>query len=134
MFGKLGQLASLMGNLPKIQAEMDKLKERLGKLSADGDAGGGMVRVKVNGQFKILSCTISPEAMAGGDRELLEDLIVAATNQAVDRAAAIGRRRNHARWRKTSVCRPASICPEWDDDDDRERHRTWDRSRSWCRN
>jgi DNA-binding YbaB/EbfC family protein len=86
MFGKLGQLASLMGNLPKIQAEMEKLKERLGKLSADGDAGGGMVRVKVNGQFKILGCAISPEAMAGGDRELLEDLIVAATNQAVDRA------------------------------------------------
>lgn len=86
MFGKLGQLASLMGNLPKIQGEMEKLKERLGKLSAEGDAGGGMVRVKVTGQFKLLSCTISPEAMAGGDRELLEDLIVAATNQAIDRA------------------------------------------------
>ena len=85
MFGKLGQLTSLLGNLPKIKAEMENLKERLGRLSAEGDAGGGMVRVKITGQFKLLSCTISPEALAGGDRELLEDLIVAATNQAVDR-------------------------------------------------
>lgn len=85
MFGKFSQLASLLGNLPKIKAEMEKLQERLGRLSAEGDAGGGMVRVKVNGQFKLLSCTISPEALAGNDRELLEDLIVAASNQAVDR-------------------------------------------------
>ena len=79
MFGKLGQLASLMGNLPKIKAEMEKLQERLAKLSAEGDAGGGMVRVKVTGQFKLVSCTIAPEAIVSGDRELLEDLIVAAT-------------------------------------------------------
>jgi nucleoid-associated protein EbfC len=85
MFGKLGQLASLMGNLPKLKAEMEKLQERLARITAEGDAGGGMVRVKVNGQFKLLSCTIAPEALAGNDRELLEDLIVAATNQAVDR-------------------------------------------------
>ena len=86
MFGKLGQLTSLLGNLPKIKAEMERLQERLAQLSADGDAGAGMVRVKVTGQFKLISCTISPEALAGNDRELLEDLIVAATNQAVDRA------------------------------------------------
>lgn len=85
MFGKLGQLTSLIGNLPKLKAAMEELKERLAKLSAEGDAGGGMVRVKVNGQFNTLSVTISPEAMAGNDRELLEDLIVAATNQAVDK-------------------------------------------------
>lgn len=85
MFGKLGQLTSLIGNLPKLKAEMEKLQERLGQLTADGDAGAGMVRVKVNGQFKLLTCTISHEALAGNDRELLEDLIVAATNQAIDR-------------------------------------------------
>lgn len=85
MFGKLGQLTSMLGNLPKIKAEMEKLQERIAQLSADGDAGAGMVRVKANGQFKLLSCAISPEALAGNDRELLEDLIVAATNQAIDR-------------------------------------------------
>jgi DNA-binding YbaB/EbfC family protein len=86
MFGKLGQLASLMGNLPKITAGLEKLQERVAKLSAEGDAGGGMVRVKVTGQCKFISCTIAPEALAGGDRELLEDLIVAAANQAIERA------------------------------------------------
>jgi DNA-binding YbaB/EbfC family protein len=85
MFGKFGQLASLLGNLPKIKAEMENLKERLSRLSADGDAGGGMVRVKVSGHFQVLSCTIAPDLLSGGDRELLEDLIVAATNQALER-------------------------------------------------
>jgi DNA-binding YbaB/EbfC family protein len=85
MFGKLGQLTSLLGNLPKLQAAMEDLKKRLAGLSAEGHAGGGMVRVKVNGQFNVVSVSISPEAMTGGDRELLEDLIVAATNQAVDK-------------------------------------------------
>jgi DNA-binding YbaB/EbfC family protein len=86
MFGKLGQLTSLLGNLPKIKAEMEKLQDRLSKISADGDAGGGMVRVKVSGQSKLLKCTIEPAALADGDREMLEDLIVAAVNQATDRA------------------------------------------------
>ena len=44
-----------------------------------------MVRVKVSGHFQVLSCTIAPDLVSGGDRELLEDLIVAATNQAMER-------------------------------------------------
>src|SRR5436305_126010 len=77
MFGKLGQLASLMGNLPKITAEMEKLQERIAKLSAEGDAGGGMVRVKVTGQCKLISCTISPETVAGGERKHARELAAA---------------------------------------------------------
>ena len=86
MFKELGQMAGMMKNLPKIREEMDKLQTKLGQIIAEGDAGGGMVKVKVNGHLEILSCTLTEDAYKLGDRELLEDLIVAATNQALKKA------------------------------------------------
>jgi nucleoid-associated protein EbfC len=85
MFGKLGQLASLFSNLPKMQEEMKKFQENLGQITAEGDAGAGAVKVKVNGRMEVLSCRLLDTALAGGDRELLEDLIKAATNQAMQK-------------------------------------------------
>jgi len=86
MFKELGQIASMLKNLPKMREEMDRLQQRLGQLTAEGDAGGAMVKVKVNGKMEMLSCAISEEAMRLGDRELLEDLITAAVNQAMAKA------------------------------------------------
>jgi len=86
MFKELGQLAGLMKQLPRIQEELGQLKERLGQATAEGNAGGGMVRVRVNGRLEVLSCSISDEALAQNDRELLEDLIKAAVNQALEKA------------------------------------------------
>ena len=86
MFEKLGQIATLMKNLPKMQEEMSKLQGRIAQITADGDAGGGMVKTKVNGQMEVLACVISDEAMKTGDKELLEDLIRAALNQAIQKA------------------------------------------------
>src|SRR5688500_1176651 len=85
MFGDLGKLAGLFGKLPKIKEEMEKLQGRLAQLTADGSAGGGMVTVKVNGKFAAVACRISDEAIKLDDREMLEDLIVAATNQAMEK-------------------------------------------------
>jgi DNA-binding YbaB/EbfC family protein len=85
MFKELGQIASLMRHLPKIKEEMDRLQQRLGQLSAEGNAGAGMVRVRVNGRMEVQSCTLSDEALRSGDKEMLEDLIRAATNQALER-------------------------------------------------
>ncbi len=86
MFKELGQLASLVQQLPKIKAEWEKLQQRLAQLTADGDAGGGMVKVRVNGKLEMLSCVLSEEVFRLNDREMLEDLIRAATNQALERA------------------------------------------------
>ena len=86
MFKGLGQLASLMTQLPKIKEEMDRLQQRLGQIMAEGDAGGGMVKVRANGKLEVLSCTLSDEALKLNDREMLEDLIKAATNQALAKA------------------------------------------------
>lgn len=86
MFKEIGQLAGLMRNLPKIQEEAEKLQARLGQIQAEGDAGAGMVKVKINGQMEVLSCQLSDEAIKGNDREMLEDLIVSAINQAIRKA------------------------------------------------
>lgn len=86
MFKQLSQLASLMQNLPKIRAEYDKLRERLSQIVAEGDAGGGMVKARVNGRYEVLRCEITDDALKLNDKEMLEDLIRAAINQAIDRS------------------------------------------------
>jgi len=85
MFDKLGQLAGLMKNLPRIQEEMGKFQQKIGQLVAVGDAGAGMVTVSVNGRMEVLRCTLSDEVMKLNDREMLEDLSRAATNQALEK-------------------------------------------------
>jgi DNA-binding YbaB/EbfC family protein len=85
MFKEIGQLASLMKNAGKLREEMGKLQQRLGQLTAEGDAGGGMVKVTVNGNLEVVSCRISDECMKLNDREMLEDLTRAAANQALKR-------------------------------------------------
>ena len=86
MFKELGQIFGMARNLPKIREEMEKLQQKLGQLIAEGDAGAGMVKVKVNGRMEILSYHLSDEAMKLNDREMLEDLLRAATNQGLQKA------------------------------------------------
>src|SRR5438067_687360 len=86
MFKEIGQIASLMKNLPKIREEMGKLQEKMAQIVADGDAGAGMVKTKVNGHLEVQSITISDEAAKMNDKEMLEDLIAAAVNQALKKA------------------------------------------------
>lgn len=85
MFKEIGQVASLLKNLPKIREEMERLQGRLGQIIAEGDAGGGMVKVRINGHMEVQRCTLSDEAARMNDKELLEDLIAAATNQALQK-------------------------------------------------
>jgi DNA-binding YbaB/EbfC family protein len=89
MFNQLGQIATLMKQLPKIKEEMDKYQQRLAQITAEGDAGGGMVKVRVNGKLEVLACTLSDEALRLNDREMLEDLIRAAANQALTKVRAL---------------------------------------------
>lgn len=86
MFKEFGQLAGLMKNLPKIQEEMARLQAKMAEITAEGDAGAGMVKVRVNGKMEVVACTLSDDALKGGDKELLEDLFVAAVNQAMKKA------------------------------------------------
>jgi DNA-binding YbaB/EbfC family protein len=85
MFKELGQFANVMRQLPKLKEEAERLQQRLAQITAEGDAGAGMVKVRFNGKMEMTACTLSDEAMQSGDRELLEDLISAAVNQALER-------------------------------------------------
>lgn len=86
MFEKLGQIASLMKNLPKMQEEMGKLQGRIAQITAEGEAGGGMVKAKVNGQMEVIACIVTEELLKLNDKELLEDLVRSAINQALQKA------------------------------------------------
>lgn len=83
MFKELGSMMSLLRNQGKIQEEFQKFQAQLGSISAEASSGAGYVTVKVNGKMEIVSVRISEDAMKLNDREMLEDLIAAATNQAL---------------------------------------------------
>jgi DNA-binding YbaB/EbfC family protein len=85
MFEKLSAFAGMIRNLPKMKEELERTQQRLGQLTAEGDAGAGMVKVRANGRMEILGCSISDDAMKLNDREMLEDLIRSATNQALEK-------------------------------------------------
>ena len=68
----------LLKNAQKIQEQMSGFQEKLADISATGSAGGGLVEIEINGKLELLSVRISPEAMNGGDVDMLQDLIMAA--------------------------------------------------------
>ncbi len=86
MFKEFGQIASLLKNLPRMQEEMAKVQSQLGQINVEGDAGAGMVKVKVNGHFEVQKITLSAEMLKNPDKELLEDLLMAAVNQGIRKA------------------------------------------------
>lgn len=79
-----------MGNLMKqaqqFQAKMAKLQEELGEKTVEASAGGGMVSVVANGRQEIISINIETEVIDPEDAEMLQDLILAAVNDALSRA------------------------------------------------
>ena len=86
MFDKLGQMMGLLKNMPKLQAAMAEMQQKVGQISVDGNAGAGMVVVTVNGRMEVTKCAISDDAIKLNDRDMLADLIMAATNMALSKA------------------------------------------------
>lgn len=83
MFKGIANLGSLLKHAQQFGGQMERLSEELKSRRATGVAGGGMVEIEINGVIEVLRCHIDPQLMAQGDRELIEDLVVAAINQAV---------------------------------------------------
>jgi DNA-binding YbaB/EbfC family protein len=86
MFKGLGNLASLMKHAQEISSKMGAVQEQLADIKVEGTAGGGMVTVEANGHQKILSIQIEQSLLDDKDKEMLEDLVLAATNQALEKA------------------------------------------------
>jgi len=75
-----------------IIKQVGNIQDKLAEVSATGCAGGGMVEIDLNGKLEILDVRIAPEALEGGDTEMLEDLIMAAFANALEKTKeAIGR-------------------------------------------
>lgn len=78
-----GNIAGLMQQAQKMQQEMQKAQAELAQMEVTGQAGGGMVTVVMNGQHAVKRVSIDPTLV--DDVEMLEDLVTAATNDAVNR-------------------------------------------------
>ncbi|MDR2634259.1 MAG: YbaB/EbfC family nucleoid-associated protein [Treponema sp.] len=75
----------ILKNAKKIQEQMSVFQEKLGAISVTGSAGGGMVEIDLNGRIEMLSIRISPEAINPQEGEMLEDLIIAAFSNAMEK-------------------------------------------------
>ena len=79
-------LGEIMKQAQRLKAEMERLQAEAATKTVEGSAGGGMVTVVANGKGDLLSVKIDPEVARGEDLEMLQDLVVAAANDALRRA------------------------------------------------
>ncbi|MEA3319795.1 MULTISPECIES: YbaB/EbfC family nucleoid-associated protein [Bacillaceae] len=81
--GGMGNMQKMMKQMQKMQKDMAKAQEELAEKTMEGTAGGGMVTVVVNGQKEIIEVNIKEEVVDPEDIEMLQDLVLAATNDAL---------------------------------------------------
>jgi DNA-binding YbaB/EbfC family protein len=74
---------NLQQMMKQAQQMQEKLQKQMEATVVDATAGGGMVSVKMNGQKQLLSIQIEPDVFTGGDKDMLQDLIVAAVNEGI---------------------------------------------------
>jgi DNA-binding YbaB/EbfC family protein len=75
----------LLKNAQKIQEQMGVFQNKLAEITVTGSSGGGMVEVDLNGKFEVVAVRIAPEAVEGGDTEMLADLVSAAFTSALEK-------------------------------------------------
>ncbi|MEA2709457.1 MAG: nucleoid-associated protein EbfC [Phycisphaerales bacterium] len=83
----LGNIRDLLGKLPEMQQNMQRLQEEMARKTTSADAGGGMVTATVNGRLEVMSVKIDKSRIDVNDTEMLEDLIVAAIRAAQGKIA-----------------------------------------------
>jgi|SRR5699024_1977530 len=82
----MGNMQGMMKQMQKMQKKMADAQEKLGEERIEGSAGGGMVSVVVSGHKEVLEVNINEEVVDPDDIEMLQDLVVAATNDALKKA------------------------------------------------
>ena len=79
-------MGGMMKQIQKMQAEMERVQNELGNKTIDSESGGGIVKVVANGKKEIVKIEIGQEVINPDDKEMLEDLVVAAVNKALEAA------------------------------------------------
>ncbi len=87
--GMRGKGGAQTGQLAEAQAMLQRAQEELATKTVEGSAGGGAVRITMNGEQKVQSIAIEPDVVDPEDVEMLEDLVLAAINDAAERASAM---------------------------------------------
>lgn len=85
---KVPGLGDLFKQAQDLQERLQRVQEEAASRTVEASAGGGMVRATVNGRLELVSLQIEPGAISGGDVEMLQDLVIAAVNQALRSAQA----------------------------------------------
>ncbi|MCF0135583.1 MAG: YbaB/EbfC family nucleoid-associated protein [Lachnospiraceae bacterium] len=78
-----GNMNNLMKQAQRMQRQMEEAQKQLEEMTFEGSAGGGVVKVTVTGKKAVTNVTINPEAVDPDDVEMLQDLILAAVNEAL---------------------------------------------------
>jgi nucleoid-associated protein EbfC len=87
-----GGLGGLMKQAQKMQEDMQKVQAELASMEIEGQAGGGLVKVMMTGKHEVRRVSIDP-SLFGDDRDMIEDLVAAAVNDAVHKAEAAAQER-----------------------------------------
>lgn len=82
-----GGLGNLMKQAQQMQADMQKAQEEIANMQIEGQSGAGLVKVTMNGQHELLRVNID-DSLMGDDKDMLEDLVAAAVNDASQKLAA----------------------------------------------
>jgi DNA-binding YbaB/EbfC family protein len=86
MKNPLGNMAGLLKQAQAMQAQMAKVQEQAASKTVTGTAGGGTVTVTANGAMELVKLVIDPEVIKSGETDMVQDLILAATNDALRKA------------------------------------------------
>ena len=84
-------MADMFGRMMDMQRKMAEAQDALAQRTVIAEAGGGMVQVTANGQQRVTAIKIEPQVVDPEDPEMLEDLIIAGVNKALDEAAALAK-------------------------------------------
>ncbi|MBO6794798.1 MAG: YbaB/EbfC family nucleoid-associated protein [Balneolaceae bacterium] len=79
-------MADMFGKIQEMQSKVKETQAQLGDIEVEAEAGGGMVKVKANGLRKVLSIKFDQDVVDPNDKEMLEDLVVAGVNKAMELA------------------------------------------------
>ncbi|MCR4440537.1 MAG: YbaB/EbfC family nucleoid-associated protein [Peptococcaceae bacterium] len=82
-FGNMGNMQKMMKQVQKMQADMARLQEELGNRTVEATAGGGAVKAVMNGKQELIELNLDPEILNPDDVEMVQDLIMAAFNEAL---------------------------------------------------